>query len=499
MPARNDDHADRADQGDKGAQGSKSSKVSTGGALSLDEIRPRLEALAQEQGLDYFPVDFELVPDTFMMEVAVYGLPVRMPHWSFGVRYIYQYVQHRMGGSRIFEVVFPGRPNRAYLQSSNSLSDNALVIAHVLGHADFSKNNELFARMQREAGYQIVEQAAARAHRIEDAIRAHGDARVERVLDAALALEQCIDVNLPLHRERYPEKREAPARPPPSDFEARFSALPGEQASEEPVETPSALPVPPYPEPDLLWFIAHYAPDMAPWERDIFLAVREESYYFYPVSACHIMNEGWASFWHARLLREADFLPGSLYLDAIKAHSDVVRPFAGPGSVALSVNPYHLGFHIWERIVEKHGLEKAFRIRAEEDDFSFVRNYLDEDLADELGLFVHLGAKSAKGEQRYRVEDADIHELREVVLAGRFNYGAPRVRVSSLAADGSLTLMHEAEVDGRGLDLERARKVLDYIQKIWHRPVKLETTDSSGRLQVLVSSGEVVSPEETRS
>ena len=75
----------------------------------------QIESLASRLGLDYFPVDFELVPSNFMMEVAVYGLPVRMPHWSFGVRYIYQLVQHRMGHSHLYEVVFPGNPGRAYL------------------------------------------------------------------------------------------------------------------------------------------------------------------------------------------------------------------------------------------------------------------------------------------------------------------------------------------------------------------------------------------------
>ena len=73
----------------------------------LADYIPRMEALARDQGLDFFPVDFELVPSSFMMEVAVYGLPVRMPHWSFGVRWVYQMIQHRMGHSRIFEVVFP--------------------------------------------------------------------------------------------------------------------------------------------------------------------------------------------------------------------------------------------------------------------------------------------------------------------------------------------------------------------------------------------------------
>src|SRR5690606_15331100 len=172
---------------------------------TLQSYASRLEQLAQEHGLDYYPVQFEEVPSSFMMEVAVYGLPVRMPHWSFGVRYIYQLVQHRMGHSRLFEVVFPGNPGRAYLAGNNSLQENTLVAAHVLGHADFAKNNSLFKRSQEQVGYRIVEQAAAHARAIGAAIEQHGQARVERVLDAALALEAHIDTFQGLRRERYPK------------------------------------------------------------------------------------------------------------------------------------------------------------------------------------------------------------------------------------------------------------------------------------------------------
>ena len=136
-----------------------------------------------------------------MMEIAVYGLPVRMPHWSFGVRYIYQLVQHKMGNSRLFEVVFPGNPGRAYLANANNVAENTLVIAHVLGHADFSKNNDLFARSQGEIGYRIVEQAAAHAQRIAAAIEEHGQERVESVLDAALALEAHVDTFKQVRRD----------------------------------------------------------------------------------------------------------------------------------------------------------------------------------------------------------------------------------------------------------------------------------------------------------
>src|SRR5712664_4580651 len=155
----------------------------------LQNYGERIEQLATELGLDYYPVDFELVPNNFMMEIAVYGLPVRMPHWSFGVRYIHQLVRQSMGNSKIFEVMFPGDPCRAFLMDGNSLAENALVTAHVLGHADFSKNNQLFARFHAMAGGNIVETAAAHAHRIQLAIESHGVERVESVLDAALALE----------------------------------------------------------------------------------------------------------------------------------------------------------------------------------------------------------------------------------------------------------------------------------------------------------------------
>ncbi len=148
-------------------------------------------------------------------------------------------------------------------------------------------------------------------------------------------------------------------RAPPDDdtFSRRFRSARtgyGAPAAGGPAQVRAA--VPPHPERDLLWFIAQYAPELEPWERDIFLAVREESFYFYPVFACQIMNEGWASYWHARLLREADFLPQSAYVDAIKCHSDVVRPTAQRRERrARRHNPYHLGFSIWEKIVEEQG------------------------------------------------------------------------------------------------------------------------------------------------
>ena len=438
---------------------------------------PRIEALARSIGLKYHPVEFEVVPESFMTEIAIYGLPVRMPHWSFGVRYIYQLIQHRMGLSRLFEVVFPGNPGRAYMAKSNSAAENVLVTAHVLGHADFSANNMLFRRSQSQVGEHIVEQAAAHARQIGAAIEEHGMERVESVLDAALSLEQHIDVDQGLRRNRYPEL--VPERAPLSndEFSLRFAALGPDTARSQTSGPAKRSPIPPHPEKDLLWFIAHYAPEMEPWERDIFLAVREESFYFYPVFACQIMNEGWASYWHARLLREADFLPQSAYVDAIKCHSDVVRPTASGENVALSTNPYHLGFSIWEKIVEQHGLEHARKIMCEDDDFSFIRNHLTQDIATELQLFRYKGPANGT----LTVQDTDLSALHDALLAPKYGFGAPTVSASRTHVDGKLELLHDHITDGRGLDPERGRKVLEYIARVWRRPVSVVTVDNENR------------------
>jgi stage V sporulation protein R len=442
----------------------------------LEQYATSIEELAKRLGLDYYAVDFELAPESLMTEIAVYGLPVRMPHWSFGVRYIHQLVRQSMGHSKIFEVMFPGDPCRAFLMDGNSLAENTLVTAHVLGHADFSKNNQLFSRFHAMAGGNIVEHAAAHAHRIQQAIDAVGMEKVEAVLDAALALESHVDVDGDLHRTRYPEFVPEKPRHNETAFQRRFKTLPG---ASDPVQLelgPVRATVPPHPEFDLLWFIAHYAPELEQWERDIFLMVRSESLYFYPVFACQIMNEGWASYWHARLLREADFLPQQLYLAAIKAHSDVVRPYAAGKETSLAVNPYHLGFTLWEHVVEKHGLAHAREVMCVEDDFGFIRNFLDRDLAEKLDLFVY----EASAGDEIKVANRDVNAIREAILAPKFNYGAPRVAVTELNNDGSLVLAHEHQSDGRGLDLNRAKRVLEYTRRVWRRPVRLQTVNDRG-------------------
>jgi stage V sporulation protein R len=112
-------------------------------------------------------------------------------------------------------------------------------------------------------------------------------------------------------------------------------------------------------------------------------------------------------------------------------------------------------------------------VRRDEDDFGFIRNWLDEELAREAGLFVY----EARPGDEIRVATKDINAIREAILAPKFNFGAPRVAAVELKHDGSLTLAHDHASDGRGLDVNRAKRVLDYVHRVWRRPVRLTTVN----------------------
>ena len=57
------------------------------------------------------------------------------------------------------------------------------------------------------------------------------------------------------------------------------------------------------PERDVLKFLLDHAP-LERWERDVLEVVRAEAYYFVPQKQTKIMNEGWASYWHSRMMTE---------------------------------------------------------------------------------------------------------------------------------------------------------------------------------------------------
>src|SRR5699024_4859994 len=135
---------------------------------------------------------------------------------------------------------------------------------------------------------------------------------------------------------------------------------------------PDISKIPLNPDDDIIQFIIDYS-NLEEWEKNILKIVRRESLYFLPQIETKIMNEGWASYWHYNILKKLN-LPQGLHLEFLKRHNDVVA------TVSYGLNPYYIGFRIFQDIEKKYGREKIFEVRALERDNSFIRKYLTREL-----------------------------------------------------------------------------------------------------------------------
>lgn len=440
--------------------------------------------LAKELGLDFFDIRFEVVPWDVMNEIAAYGLPIRAHHWSYGRVYQRQRLHGQMGLAKIFEIVINNDPAYAFLLDTNTEVENLLITAHVAAHADFFKHNAAFAGTHRN----MVGEAAEHAARIERYKEKHGLERVERLMDAAFALERHIDPHKGLERKPYPARQVTEKQVPPEPYADLF---PGDEAYSVRQEVIGDR-VPPHPERDLLWFLARYAP-LEDWERDVLEMAREEAYYFYPQFNSKILNEGWASYWHAEIIRHYGGMTAEEMIDFSALHASVVRPFG-----RFQINPYHLGYKIlvdveerWNRAYARgespvNGKEKLFEIRSLEDDFSFLRNYLTRELAEELDLYTYGEACDCRPGTRGACPHCDEVVLKsrepaaivEQLLLPRYNYGVPKVVVEG--TDRGDLQLRQLDTAYGGLDLHYAEKTLAYIFELWRRPVSIVTVDQAG-------------------
>ncbi len=125
-----------------------------------------------------------------MNQIAAYGgFPQRYPHWRFGMEYERLRKQHFYGLGRIYEMVINNDPCYAYLQESNALVDQKLVIAHVYGHSDFFKCNYWFGKTNRK----MMDEMANHSTRFRKHIEKHGYDAVEKFADICLSIEHLID------------------------------------------------------------------------------------------------------------------------------------------------------------------------------------------------------------------------------------------------------------------------------------------------------------------
>jgi stage V sporulation protein R len=462
-------------------------------------------------GLSCYPQDFEICDHADMIGyMAYHGMPAHYPHWSYGKSYERLETLYKYGVSGLpYEMVINANPSLAYLMKDNSLLLQILTIAHVYGHNDFFRNNILFQATHAEHTMSMFKAHAGivRSY-IEDP--SIGIDKVEAILDAAHALS--------LHRShRYIGHKETRSQQIDRLREKYFPKksvdnplLQQRQSTEEQRKAEDAFlaeiqRIPIDPDPDILIFIAENNPLLSEWERNLLRFADEDAKYFLPQMETKIMNEGWASYWHKRILDDLELSEGLRTEFAVR-HNQVLRPHPG------SINPYHLGFTIWNAVQlwfdgsrdsntihpfdkglfldmkkdfedrdavpvgtgTKTGQEAIFSIRASDRDTSFLQRFLTLPIMQQLDLF----SFAQQGEKLVIDEISDTDGWRKIkqTLIGQVGINSiPVIRVLDANAGGERTLLLEHVHDGRDLELSYAEPTLAHIHRLWGRTVVLNT------------------------
>jgi stage V sporulation protein R len=453
-----------------------------------------IRELVAEFGLETYPQEFEICDHGQMLGyMAYHGMPAHYPHWSFGKSYDKTKTMYDHGVTGLpYELVINSDPCLAYLMQDNSLCLQILTIAHVYGHNDFFKRNFHFNAATRAD--QTLSQFKTRA----DRVRAYsedpsiGEERVEALLDSAHALSLNCNRNPAIRKLTREEQRERKleAALPPHDPFAHLHRRPEPQH-------PDLRRVPLEPEEDILLFIRDHNPHLHGWEMDLLTIVHEEAQYFLPQIETKIMNEGWASYWHHKIMNTLD-LPQAVYLEFLVRHNQVICPHPG------GINPYHVGFKVWQDIERRFddptadeiatwgeptmsGREKLFEVRETDRDVAFLRRFLTEDLMRELDLFEY----EPRGDNLVvsRVADDDSwQQVKETLLRSVGSNAQPVIRIhdADYGHNRALYLKHEHE--GRDLHIGYSERTLGHLYKLWGHRILLETQMKGKR--TLLSYGE---------
>ncbi len=470
-------------------------------------MQQEIEVYAKDYGLDFFPIIYEILDYKTMNEVAAYGgFPTRYPHWRFGMDYEQLSKSYEYGMSKIYEMVINTNPSYAYLLEGNSLVDQKLVMAHVTGHVDFFKNNYYFSKTNRK----MIDGMANHASTIRRHMARRGQTQVEDFIDVCLSIENLIDpMSLFITRT-------AKTVPPDDDSDkaAETPRMAAKEYMEDYINPPEFMEsqrqkqeeeatqlerFPSEPKRDVLKFLLQHAP-LEDWERDCLEVIRNEAYYYAPQAMTKIMNEGWATYWHSKILT-SKALKGSEVVDYADACAGVLA--TSPGRL----NPYKLGVELlrhiemrwdkgqfgkeweecdtmaaksgWDRRLGL-GREKIFEVRKLYSDITFIDEFFTLEFCIEQ-KFYSFGFNERSSS--WEIMSRDFEKVKRQLLDSLTNRGQPVIRVvdANFQNTGELLLRHDHE--GIDLDMSHGRDTLENIHKIWKRPVNIYTVvEEKGKL-----------------
>jgi stage V sporulation protein R len=471
----------------------------------LAEIQQQMEQYARDYGLDFFPTVFELIDyDQLNAIAALGGFPTRYPHWRFGMEYEQLSKGHTYGLQRIYELVINNNPCYAYLMKSNPLTDQKMVMAHVYGHCDFFKNNFWYSHTDRK----MMDHMANYGNRIRRYIDRFGLEAVETFIDACLSIEDLIDIHSPFIKrfdedspKRYDFHSELEEEPPepPGKFQAK-------QYMDRYINPPEVLAAdvqkrqerkkkqeqfPSEPVRDVMLFVLEHAPLKA-WQLDVLSILRDEAYYFAPQAQTKIMNEGWASYWHSTIMTQQSLSPADV-INYADHHSSTMA------TSPSRLNPYKAGLELFRDIEDRwnkgrfgkeyeecdnlaarrswdtgagKGREKIFEVRKVHNDLTFIDTFLTLEFCRDHKLF-SFGYNP--NTEYYEIESRKFPKIKERLLFNLTNRGRPIIAVCDGNYKNRGELFLEHEYNGVELQVDYARDTLANLQRLWTRPVHIET------------------------
>lgn len=487
----------------------KNKPISTGAEWTFELVERydrEIGRVAAEFGLDTYPNQIEIITSEQMMDAyASVGMPLNYHHWSYGKQFVETEQRYRRGQMGLaYEIVINSDPCISYLMEENTMTMQALVIAHACyGHNSFFKGNYLF-RTWTDASA-IIDYLVFAKSFIAKCEERHGVEEVEAVLDSCHALMN-YGVNRyqrpkPLTAEEEKERLRAREEYNQRHINMLWNTIPRKESAGQVEEQ---LRFPAEPEENILYFIEKNAPLLEPWQREIVRIVRKISQYFYPQKQTQVMNEGWACFWHYTLLHQLfdeGLVTDGFMMEFLHSHTSVVHQPSFDSPYFSGINPYTLGYHMMQdikRICESPTaedrdwfpgwagspwqavLDNAMRNYKDE---SFIQQFLSPRLIRELKLFSIFDDSDKPTLKVNAIHDEGGYKKIREDLAAQYNLGnrEPNIQVYNVDVRGnrSLTLRHFMH-NNRPLG-DETDEVMKHIHRLWGFDVHLEsvTPDNS--------------------
>ena len=476
----------------------------------IDRYNQEIARVAAGFKLDTYPLQVEIITSEQMMDAySSVGMPLGYSHWSFGKQFLATEQRYRRGYMGLaYEIVINSNPCIAYLMEENTMTMQALVIAHAgYGHNSFFKNNYLFTTWTSADA--IIDYLLFAKNYVTECEERYGVEAVEAVLDSCHAI-----MNYGVDRYKRPPKlsiqkemarqkeREAYLQ---SQLNELWRTIP--QKEEDPSSHDSAC-YPPEPQENLLYFIEKNAPLLEPWQREIVRIVRKMAQYFYPQRQTQVMNEGWATFWHYTILNQMydeGLLSDGFMIEFLQSHTNVVAQPSFDSKYYNGINPYALGFAMmsdikricqqptdedkkwFPEIAGSDWLETLdFAMRNFKDE-SFIAQYLSPKLIRDFRLFTVLDDDRRNELEIARIHNDEGYQNIRQNLSDQYNIGSnePNIQVYNIdrRGDRSLTLRH-LQYNRRPLSTDTLPEVLKHVARLWGFKVKLETVKEDGSVEL---------------